>query len=77
MVEKTKAYYNDERRRAVMLLENIPDQRLIYVLDFLRGAIVPEEDDPFYSPENMEHLKKSIAELEAVRLSGGKGERDG
>ena len=77
MLEKTKAYYNDERRRAAMLLENISDQRLIYVLDFLRGSIVPEEDDPFYSPENMEHLKKSIAELEAVRLSSGKGERDG
>ena len=71
----------EERRRAFRLLNNIPEDRLMYVIGFLEGASIPEttparrersvsaegkEGDPFYSPENLARLKRSIAQMEAT-----------
>lgn len=62
----TEHNYTDERIRAVQLLNNVPDEKLIYVIGFLEGAAIPEEKDPFYSPQNMERLRRSIAQMEAT-----------
>ena len=58
--------YDSERERAMQLLNNVPDSRLVYVIGFLEGAAIPEEKDPFYSSENMSRLKRSIAQMEAT-----------
>ena len=57
-----------KKEMAIQLLENIPESKMIYVIGFLEGVSVPDEQDPFYSPENMARLKESIAQLES---SGG------
>ena len=56
----------DERKQAIRLLQNIPEDKLRYVIGFLEGASIPEDRDPFYSPENMARLKRSIAQMEAT-----------
>ena len=58
--------YEDQRTRAYQLLDNVPNEKLIYVIGFLEGAAIPEETDPFYSPQNMERLRRSIAQMEAT-----------
>ena len=58
--------YTEERKRAMRLLQNIPEDKLLYVIGFLEGASIPENKDPFYSPENMARLKRSIAQMEAT-----------
>ena len=40
-----------ERERAIQLLNNIPDSKLVYVIGFLEGASIPEEIDPFFSEQ--------------------------
>ena len=55
-----------ERERAMQLLNNVPDSKLIYVIGFLEGASIPDERDPFYSEENMKRLEKSIAQMEST-----------
>ena len=58
--------YTEERKRAMRLLQNVPEEKLFYVIGFLEGASIPENKDPFYSPENMARLKRSIAQMEAT-----------
>ena len=58
--------YTEERKRAMRLLRSIPEDKLLYVIGFLEGASIPENKDPFYSPENMARLKRSIAQMEAT-----------
>lgn len=53
-----------ERERAIQLLNNVPDSKLIYVIGFLEGASIPDETDPFYSEANMKRLEQSIAQME-------------
>ncbi len=62
----TEYSYEDQRTRAYQLLDNVPNEKLIYVIGFLEGAAIPEETDPFYSPQNMERLRRSIAQMEAT-----------
>lgn len=58
--------YTEERKRAMRLLRNIPEEKLFYVIGFLEGTSISEHTDPFYSPENMARLKRSIAQMEAT-----------
>lgn len=53
-----------ERERAIELLNNIPDSKLVYVIGFLEGASIPDEADPFYSETNMKRLAQSIEQME-------------
>ena len=53
-----------ERERAIQLLQNVPDNKLVYVIGFLEGASIPDETDPFYSEENVKRLEQSIAQME-------------
>ena len=62
----TEYSYEDQRTRAYQLLDNVPNEKLIYVIGFLEGAAIPEETDPFYSPQNMERLRRSIAQMETT-----------
>ena len=64
--EELNSGLTEDRKRAISLLNNIPDEKLIYVIGFLEGASIPEGKDPFYSPQNMERLKRSIAQMEAT-----------
>lgn len=58
--------YTEERKHAMRLLRSVPEDKLLYVIGFLEGASIPENKDPFYSPENMVRLKRSIAQMEAT-----------
>lgn len=53
-----------ERERAIQLLNNVPDNKLVYVIGFLEGASIPDEEDPFYSEANMKRLEHSIEQME-------------
>ncbi len=63
MSEEEKAFYAEERERAMRLLDTIPDNKLEYVIGFLEGALIPVASDPFYSPENIARLEKSAARV--------------
>lgn len=58
--------YTEERKRAMRLLSNIPDEKLFYVIGFLEETSASANSDSFYSPENMVRLKRSIAQMEAT-----------
>ena len=47
MSEEERAFYDTERKLAIQLLEQIPDQQLAYVIGYLEGACIPETPDPF------------------------------
>ena len=61
------------RERAVDLVYQIPENKLLYLIAFMEGLSVPDdpvsdvsEADPFFSLENQERLKKAAARMEAV-----------
>lgn len=47
MSREEQVFYAQERQKAMQMLEQVPDQRLIYVLDYLAGALIPENADSF------------------------------
>lgn len=54
-----------DRERAKKLLEELPDDKVIYVLIYMEGLKDGASDDPFYSRENMDELKRRVANLKA------------
>ena len=60
------------RDRAVDLVYQIPENKLLVLIAFMEGLSVPDEPvsdisdaDPFFSPENQERLKKAAARMES------------
>ena len=62
----SRTLHKTERDHAMQLLMNVPDDRLLYVIGFLEEASFPENQDPFYSAENMVRLKRSIEQMETT-----------
>ena len=56
-----------DMEEAVQLLKKQPEKNIRIIVELLRAMSVPDEteDDPFYSPENMERLKKAAARMDA------------
>ena len=64
-----------DRERALRLVYEVPEEKLLYLIAYLEGLSVPDgrsgrsdEDDPFYSAENMERLGKAA---ERMDVGGG------
>ena len=52
------------RAWAISLLEDIPVDKLVQVVDVIEdAALTPEGDDPFYSEDNQAALRASIASV--------------
>ena len=61
---------NDLREWLVSLMEDMPDENLLQIAETIEdAALTPNEEDPFYSKENMVRLRKSIAQLDQARAA--------
>lgn len=64
---KTKEAMDDLREWLVSLVEGMPDDHLLQIVDAVENAALTSEgEDPFYSEENMRRLRKSVEHLENI-----------
>ncbi len=58
-----------DRERAVRLVYEVPEEKLLYLIAYMEGSSVPDgrsdENDPFYSAENTERLERAAARMDA------------
>ena len=66
-----------DRERAVKLVYEVPENKLLYLIAYLEGLSVPDgrpdgspdgspdESDPFYSTENTQRLQRAAARMDA------------
>lgn len=68
---KTKEEVTDLRAWLVSLVEDMPAERLVRLANAVEDAAFAKEgSDPFYSDRNMEQIKKSALELDAITEKG-------
>lgn len=53
------------RMEAINLIDEVPEENLGKVIDFLKNFIKTE--DPFWSEENQKYLRESIRELDECK----------
>ena len=64
---RTKEAMDDLRQWLVSLVEDMPDESLLKIVDAVEdAALTPDGDDPFYSEENMAHLRAAMAQMQQV-----------
>lgn len=69
---QSKEAMDDLREWLVSLVEGMPDERLLQIADALEDAALTNDgEDPFYSEENMRHLRKSVERLERMDKTNG------
>ena len=69
---QTKEAMNDLREWLVSLVEGMPDERLLQIADAVEDAALTKDgEDPFYSEENMNRLRKSVERLENMDKADG------
>ena len=65
-MNKQETPYTSVREWAKELVDIIPDGKLMGIVGILEGAaLIGEGDDPFYTEDNLNRLRKARAQIDA------------
>lgn len=54
-----------DREKAIEMIKKLPEDKVIYALIYIEGLRDGSSDDPFYDEDNMNELRRRVANLKS------------